>query len=285
MAIAMAIGFASPSRAGAASIRVPAGENLSQIAHTYGTTVTALAGANGIADPNVIVAGTVLRIPTETAVTSAPVAAGGATKVVVASGDSLWTIATRYGITMNALARSNGITLTSNLLIGTTLSVPARPAAPNSGAGGTATVMYEGQSIPVALAAFPSRLSLLPVFQKWADAFGVPASLLEGTSWWESGWQMSVVSSTGAMGIGQLEPSTVATLRILLGNPLLSAANTSDNIEMAAAYLHQLLGQTSGNQGLALAGYYQGLSSVRQRGLLPSTALYVHGVLATTTLF
>jgi soluble lytic murein transglycosylase-like protein len=87
------------------------------------------------------------------------------------------------------------------------------------------------------------------------------------------------------VGIGQLEPSTVAKLRISLGQPGLQATTTSDNIEMAAAYLHELLAQTGGNQGLALAGYYQGLVSVRHRGMMPSTAQYVHGILASVPSF
>ena len=117
-------------------------------------------------------------------------------------------------------------------------------------------------------------------FQKWAAAYGVPTPLLEAMCWWESGWQMTVVSSTGAVGAGQLEPSTVSTMRVVLGDPTLSATDSSDNIQMAAAYLHQLLVQTSGNQALALAGYYQGLTSVRQRGMMVSTVQYAHGILA-----
>jgi soluble lytic murein transglycosylase-like protein len=96
---------------------------------------------------------------------------------------------------------------------------------------------------------------------------------------------MSAVSSTGAVGIGQLEPTTVAKLRVSLGQSGLQATNTSDNIEMAAAYLHQLLLQTRGDAGLALAGYYQGLNSVQRSGMFPSTVQYVNGILAFTDLF
>jgi hypothetical protein len=54
---------------------------------------------------------------------------------------------------------------------------------------------------------------------------------------------------------------------------------------MAAAYLHQLLLQTRGDAGLALAGYYQGLNSVQRSGMFPSTVQYVNGILAFTDLF
>ena len=44
--------------------------------------------------------------------------------------------------------------------------------------------------------------------------------------------------------------------------------------------LRSLLDQTGGDPGLAAASYYQGLASVREHGLLPSTRRYVANVLA-----
>ena len=41
---------------------VKSGDNLSSIAKKYGTTVSALAAANGIANPNLIYAGQVLKV-------------------------------------------------------------------------------------------------------------------------------------------------------------------------------------------------------------------------------
>ncbi len=54
---------------------------------------------------------------------------------------------------------------------------------------------------------------------------------------------------------------------------------------MAAAYLHQLLIATGGNESQALAGYYQGIPSVQRSGMFPSTVQYVHGILAFANLF
>ena len=54
---------------------------------------------------------------------------------------------------------------------------------------------------------------------------------------------------------------------------------------MAAGFLHDLLVATSGNVSLALAGYYQGLTSVAQVGILPSTAQYVQGITAYRSWF
>jgi soluble lytic murein transglycosylase-like protein len=200
---------------------------------------------------------------------------------VVSPGDTLWSIAIRYGTTVSALTVANGIVDPSHVTIGRHLTVPAAGSiGASAGGSGSSSVTGQGPGLPAALLGHPGRLALIPLFHQWADAYGVPRSLLEATCWWESGWQMGVVSSTGAVGVGQLEPSTVRTLRVILGDQTLSSTSTSDNIEMASAYLHQLLAQTGGNEALALAGYYQGLASVHHRGMMSSTVQYVHGILS-----
>jgi len=262
--------------AGATVVRVQAGQNLSQIARTYGTTVSALVAANNISNPNVVVIGSSLSVPTPPTASTAPASSSVGSTVVAQLGDSLWSIANKNGISPTALAQANGLTLSSTVLIGMKLKVPASTAAVSAASA---------RGYPSGLAANSSRLALQPVFQEWASHFGVPVALVEGTCWWESGWQLGVVSSTGAVGIGQLEPSTVATLSSELGDQSLSATDTSDNIEMSAAYLHQLLVETGGNEGEAIASYYQGFASVTQNGMLASMVQYVQGVEASIALF
>jgi N-acetylmuramoyl-L-alanine amidase len=283
--VAAVLGTMWSAPVGATSVRVRAGVNLSQIARTYGTSVPALVALNGIADPNVVVAGAELQIPTSGANNSSAAVSPGSTRVVVVAGDSLWAIAARYGTTVASLAQVNGIADPSLVTLGSHLSIPAQSSVWTATGGGGSASAGQGSTLPAALLAHPTRLALVPTFHRWATAYGVPTSLLEAMCWWESGWQMNVVSSTGAVGVGQLEPSTVRSLRVTLGDQTLSSTNPSDNIEMAAAYLQELLAQTGGNQGLALAGYYQGLVSVRHRGMMPSTAQYVHGILASVPAF
>lgn len=91
------------------------GETLASIASRYGTTVSALAATNAIADPNRIFAGERLSIPSAPATTgsSAPpnaTPAGGATAHVVRSGDTLSGIAARYGIPQSQITAANGLT-------------------------------------------------------------------------------------------------------------------------------------------------------------------------------
>jgi hypothetical protein len=150
----------------------------------------------------------------------------------------------------------------------TATTIPA--SVPTVGAG----------QLPALLVAQPVRLRLLPVFRQWASVCGVPASLVEATCWWESGWQEGEVSSTGAVGVCQIEADAAETVRGLLHDDTLNRQSAADNIEMSAAYLRWLLDETGGRRSLALASYYQGLTSVREHGILPVSQPYVDGITA-----
>jgi hypothetical protein len=54
---------------------------------------------------------------------------------------------------------------------------------------------------------------------------------------------------------------------------------------MAAAYLHDLTVRDGGNVRIAVAAYYQGLSSVQSKGQMPSTQNYVTGIFNYAALF
>ena len=125
----------------------------------------------------------------------------------------------------------------------------------------------------------------MPRFDKWATTYGVSPDLLKALGWMESGWQNDVVSRVAARGIGQLTPDTVKFVNDRLLKTHLDPAVADDNIRMSARFLRFLLDRTGGAPGLALAAYYQGLGSVREHGLLPSTQRYVDNVLALRARF
>lgn len=83
---------------------VVSGDTLSGIAARYGTTYQALAAYNGIANPNLIHPGQVIRIPGSGSTPST-----GEQYYTVVSGDNLTRIANRYGTTVNQLVAWNGI--------------------------------------------------------------------------------------------------------------------------------------------------------------------------------
>jgi|YNPNPStandDraft_1061719.scaffolds.fasta_scaffold03485_7 LysM repeat protein len=116
---------APPPQSGVVHV-VAWGETLSGIAQRYGTTVSAICAANGIADPSRIFAGQRLLIPG-----SASVAAPAAATHVVQPGETLFRIALRYNTTTQALAELNGITDPSRLLAGQRLVIPGSATAPS----------------------------------------------------------------------------------------------------------------------------------------------------------
>jgi soluble lytic murein transglycosylase-like protein len=155
----------------------------------------------------------------------------------------------------------------------------ARATTTTTPAAGTEAAADFGSGVlPPLLLSQPERLRLVPVFDQWASICGIPAALVEATCWWESGWQEGEVSVTGAVGVCQIEPAAAATVRQLLGDASLDPHSASDNIEMSAAYLRWLLDENGGRRDLALASYYQGLTSVHHHGILPVSRPYVAGI-------
>lgn len=93
---------------------VQKGDSLYSISRNYGITIESLKNANNITD-NILTIGQVLIIPDNNNVTS--------NLYVVQKGDSLWSIAQEYGVTVNSIRMINN--LNSDILkIGQTLIIP-----------------------------------------------------------------------------------------------------------------------------------------------------------------
>ncbi|HSJ34230.1 MAG TPA: LysM peptidoglycan-binding domain-containing M23 family metallopeptidase [Acidimicrobiia bacterium] len=101
---------------------VRAGETLAGIASRYGVSVEKLAEANGITDPSRIYIGTRLSLTGQSFVADST-DGGSATSHTVQAGDTLGSIARRYGIDVNELARTNGISNPNRIQIGQKLTI------------------------------------------------------------------------------------------------------------------------------------------------------------------
>ncbi len=110
---------------------------------------------------------------------------------------------------------------------------------------------------------------------------GVPASLAEAIAWQESGWNNDEVSGIGAVGVMQIVPSTWTWIdQYLTPSVPLGTASAAENIRAGVLLLHELLAVTGDDYAMAIAGYYQGLASVKAHGMYPDTRQYVDDVLA-----
>jgi len=100
---------------------VQPGENLFRIALKYGTTVEAIAAANNIINPSFVYVGQ------ELVIVKGGTVPGGSTGVryhVVQPGETLWSIAMRYGTTPWQIAAANGIANINFIYAGRTLRIP-----------------------------------------------------------------------------------------------------------------------------------------------------------------
>jgi soluble lytic murein transglycosylase-like protein len=79
-----------------------------------------------------------------------------------------------------------------------------------------------------------------------------------GVAWWESGWDQSQVSTTGAIGVMQVEPATAESAGPLLLHRAADVHDLADNIELGTAVLKQDLDHFHNDIVKALIAYYAG---------------------------
>ncbi len=202
----------------------------------------------------------------------APGAAGDeptAGAYTVQPGDTLSQIAERTGGSSDTLARLNGLSDPHHVTVGTVLDLT----------GSVPT------SLPSSVADRPERAGLVDDFHTWAATYEVPADLLMALTYVESGWQASVVSSAGAVGVGQLMPDTVGLIHeVLLPGVELDPLDPEDSVRMAARYLRYLRHRTDSWDD-AVGAYFQGLAGLRRDGRRPATDRYIAAVLANRAVF
>lgn len=105
------------------------GDTLYSIAGYYGTTVEAILSANGLADPDQIFVNQRLVIPV-----GGSTPTGSGTTYTIQWGDTLYSIALRFGTTVDALVAANGLPNAWQIYAGQQLSIPGpgRRSAPAS---------------------------------------------------------------------------------------------------------------------------------------------------------
>lgn len=255
------------------------GDTLSEIAQRFDVSVRAIVTDNGLRNANSIRVGQKLAIPgshgsgssNQTAVPAPGAAPAAAGLYTVASGDTLSRIGAKLGVPWRKIAESNGLTSPYRLRVGQHLRVPSSTSSyPN---------------LPARIQNAPERLALIANFERWSAHYGLPTELVMAVAYQETGWQNSLTSSAGAMGVGQIMPATADWLKTsIVRNSALDPWNADDNIQMMTAYLRWLLDRL-GSQELAIAAYYQGQGSIEAGKYYDETRRYVANVTAHRPLF
>src|SRR5690606_4291488 len=123
---------------------------VSGIAQRYGTTVERIASANGLSDPGLIRIGQRLTVsgggsgsapaakPAAKPAT-VPVSSTASRTHVVAAGDTVSGLASRYGSTTSAIISANNLPSSGLIYVGQRLTVPGRSGGGASAGGGGST--------------------------------------------------------------------------------------------------------------------------------------------------
>ena len=254
---------------------VASGENLTRIARRYRSTIAAIVKANGIANPSLLRVGQRLTIPG--AASAAPskkppasVATAPPRVHVVASGENLTGIARRYGSTIAAIVKANGIANPSFLRVGQRLTIP----------GGTTSTAAAGR-LPASISSLMAgRQGIGDMIRAEAKAQRVPVAFALAVAWQESGWRANVVSRAGAVGVMQLTPATAEWVGSTMVGHLVDLRNARSNVQAGVALLRHYLDRYHGDRRLTLAAYYQGQTAADRHRVYRITRPYIASILA-----
>jgi LysM repeat protein len=297
---------ASPASA-ALPHTVQPGETLWSIAAANNLTTRTVAAYNGMSEDAQVVLGSTINVPTtvegyaalqqaglvpaepsQAVAPTAPAAAPAAAAPVpqgaytVRAGDTLSALAAQTGTTVEAMAAMNGLDPGGLLLTGTVLKLPGGAPAPVQASTPEPTTHVVPEAAPEPT---PQQVSAADV-QNVAAAHGVSPSLAAAIAWQESGFNNSMVSPANARGVMQVMPGTWDYVQEnLAGGQTLDPNSATDNVHAGVMYLKRLLTDAGGDENDAIAGYYQGLASVRERGLYDDTQRYVDNVQALRSRF
>ena len=168
------------------------GDTLFSIARRYGMTVEELRRINHL--PNdVIYVGQVLRVGGSA---GAPTAAAGTTHTVV-RGDTLYSIARRYGTTVDALMRANRLAGT-NIYVGQRLVIPGTSGSPSTPTGQTVYTVVQGDTLYSIARRYGTSVNAI-----------VAANRLSGTAIYTG--QRLVIPVTGSQGTMTVTPTWTVT--------------------------------------------------------------------------
>ena len=261
-----------------AVVKVRRGDTLWELARDHDTSVRALQELNGLKG-SLIFEGQTLRLRPTSAAPRAAATKKATARVqvyeishLVRQGDSLIRIARRYNVSPDTIAKRNKLPRSRVVMLGQRLAIPqqrvVRVAASAPARSGP------GERV--------SRDRVRQLLRAEAKRYKIDYNLVLALAIQESGLQQHVVSSTGALGVMQVMPGTGEWVSKYLVGRRLDLRKVEDNVRAGVAYLKQLL-RIASSEGQALAGYYQGLASVRKRGYYEDTKRYVSNILALRT--
>jgi len=284
--------------AATATHKVVAGDTVSHLAARFGTTVKAIVSANGLNSRAMIRVGQSLTIPgaaaaaSATTTPSAPAPSTTTSKGTayrVVAGDTVSRIAARFGTTVAAISSANGLDSRAFIRVGQRLTVPGATSSAPATTSGLVGSTFAGRTYPAATVesanqnkatllkiGVPSTAEMKALVRSTAISMGLDPALAMAVAHQESGFNHTSVSPANAIGTMQVIPTSGEWASDLVGRDL-NLLDPQDNVVAGVAILRRLVA-TSPDLSSAIAGYYQGQSSVRRNGMFADTRVYVANV-------
>lgn len=217
--------------------------------------------------------------PTVSAEPAIAAPSSGATAVAAAAnqtyrvrpGDTMSHIAVRNDVALRALLRANGMSMTSKIRPGQKIIIPGRAAAT-----GSSSYDAERARSADAKARATGRHATRDIIVATARRYGVDPDLALAIAWQESRWNQNSRSHAGAVGVMQCLPRTGRWMSDRIGRTL-DLHDTRDNITCGVALMKTLKKSATSEREL-IAAYYQGMTSVRSKGMYNDTKRYVASV-------
>ncbi|NLU41384.1 MAG: LysM peptidoglycan-binding domain-containing protein [Firmicutes bacterium] len=138
MALAIVLAFASPVSLASQMHTVRQGDTLYKISQAYGVSVSSIKQVNGLTS-DVIYPGQTLVIPTSGG-------SQGGSAYTVRSGDTLYLIAQRHGVSVSALKSANGLS-SDVIYVGQTLVIPSSNGGGQNGGQSSVHTVRSGESL------------------------------------------------------------------------------------------------------------------------------------------
>lgn len=127
---------------------VKAGDTLTQIAKAHKVTTQQLVTLNHLTNPNLLKIGQMIKIPaaTTTPATPKPTPTPVALTYTVKKGDTLYSIAKKYGVTVQDIVTTNKLANANVIKIGQVIKIPGKTSTPTPTPTQPATVKYTVKS-------------------------------------------------------------------------------------------------------------------------------------------
>jgi LysM repeat protein len=266
--------------------RVSPGDTIGGIALRLHVSPGTLMALNHLDARGRIYAGQHLVVPAQQARAVVKTSRGTAsglrtTTYTVRAGDTVGAIARRLGTTQTAVLKANGLRSSSVIVPGQRLRVAVKARFSHDTFAGrtySSSVVGAADANRRALArrAVPGPEATRRIIRRTALRYGVDPALALAVGFQESSWNQRRVSPANALGVMQVVPASGRWASGLVGRRL-DLLDVEDNVTAGVVILKSLL-RSADTRQQAVAGYYQGLGSVRQRGMFADTSAYVRRI-------